>query len=176
MSKENGLDIGAKFRFARRMIHHRSTQQPRACPYCGPSSTLELVRRKKLIMDILQCKSCHLIFRWPTDTPQENETYYQDEFAEDTPQVVPPKHDELRALMQNNFLESALDINHKILVLKALRPAGRVLDFGCSWAYGTYQIQPHGYDVIGLEISKPRAEFGRRLLGQNVIDTLDELN
>jgi ribosomal protein L37AE/L43A len=119
MSKENVFDIGAKFRFARRMVHHRMKGQPRVCPYCGPSSALKLVRRKKLIMDILQCEICHLIFRWPTDTPQEHDAYYQDEFAEDTPQVVPPKQDELRALMQNNFLRSSLDINHKILVLKA---------------------------------------------------------
>lgn len=176
MSKENALDIRAKFRFAKKLLRHRFERQRRVCPYCGVSSGLRMLRRKKLIMDILQCEVCHLIFRWPTDTPQEHEAYYQEEFAEDTPQVVPPKDDELRVLMQNNFLRSPLDINDKILALKALRPAGRVLDFGCSWAYGTYQIQQHGYDVMGFEISKPRAEYGRCLLGQKVIDTFDELH
>jgi 2-polyprenyl-3-methyl-5-hydroxy-6-metoxy-1,4-benzoquinol methylase len=102
--------------------------------------------------------------------------YYQQEFAQDSPQVILPTPEELRALVQCDFLGSPLDINHKIRVLKALRPAGRVLDFGCSWAYGTYQFQRHGFDATGFEISKPRADYGRKNLGQNVIDSFEELN
>ncbi|MBZ5698577.1 MAG: class I SAM-dependent methyltransferase [Acidobacteriia bacterium] len=176
MSKENIFDFKAKFRFARKLIRHRLQRQPRVCPYCGPSSTLRLIHRKKLIMDILQCETCHLIIRWPTDTPQEHDLYYQQEFAEDSPQVILPTPEELRALVQNDFLGSPLDINHKIRVLKALRPAGRVLDFGCSWAYGTYQFQRHGFDATGFEISKPRADHGRKNLGQKVIDSYEELH
>jgi len=176
MSKENIFDFKAKFRFARKLIRHRLQRQPRVCPYCGPSSSLRLIRRKKLIMDILQCETCHLIIRWPTDTPQEHDLYYQQEFAEDSPQVILPTPKELRVLVQNNFLGSPLDINHKIRVLKALRPAGRVLDFGCSWAYGTYQLQRHGFDATGFEISRPRADYGRTNLGQKVIDSFEELN
>jgi len=176
MSKENVFDFKAKFRFARKLIRHRLERQPRVCPYCGPSSTLRLIRRKKLIMDILQCETCHLIIRWPADTPEEHEVYYQHEFAEDSPQVIMPTSEELRILVETNFLGSPLDINHKVRVLKALRPAGRVLDFGCSWAYGTYQLQQHGFDAVGFEISKPRADYGRTNLGQKVIDSFEELN
>ena len=175
MSKENIFDFKAKFRFARKLIRHRLQRQPRVCPYCGPSSSLRLIRRKKLIMDILQCETCHLIIRWPTDTATEHEVHYHDEFAVDAPQIAFPGPDELSVLVQNNFLASPLDFNHKIRVLKALRPAGRVLDFGCSWAYGTYQLQRHGFDATGFEISKPRAGFGRERLGQKVIDSLEEL-
>jgi 2-polyprenyl-3-methyl-5-hydroxy-6-metoxy-1,4-benzoquinol methylase len=175
MSKENAYDVRAKYRFVRRLLHHRFQRQPRVCPYCGPSSGLKRIRRKKLVMDILQCDVCHLIFRWPADTPQEHDVYYQRDYAGDSPQVVLPPPQELRGLMQTNFSGSPLDINHKIRVLRALRPSGRVLDLGCSWAYGTYQFAQQGYDASGFEISKRRAEYGRQQLHQKVIDSLDEL-
>jgi len=176
MSKENVFDLKSKFRFAQRLIRRRLERQPRVCPYCGPASRLRLIRRKKFLMDILQCETCHLIIRWPADTPQEHDVYYQNEFAADSPQSVLPSRTDLRVLMQDNFLGSPLDINAKIRVLKALRPSGRVLDFGCSWAYGTYQLQQHGFDAVGFEISKPRGDYGRKNLGQKVIDSLEELS
>ncbi len=168
--------ITSKFRFAKRMIRHRLEKQPRSCPYCGPSSAVRLVRRKKFIMDILECGTCRLIFRWPVDTPQEHDVHYHDEFAVDAPQIALPGPEELRSLMQSNFAGSALDLNAKIRVLKALRETGRVLDFGCSWGYGTFQLRQHGYDAMGFEISKPRADYARKELSLVVIDSLDELN
>lgn len=175
MSKQTFLDIQSKLRYVRRILHHRWRGQSRACPYCGPSSAVKLVRRKKMIVEILQCQRCQLWFRWPTDTHDEHDSYYQEEFAGDAPQIVLPGNDELRKLESTNFAGSALDINNKIRVLQALRPGGRVLDFGCSWGYGTYQLRKHGFDAVGFEISRPRAEFGRAKLGLNLIDSFDDL-
>lgn len=175
MSRENSFDVKAKVRYVRRMLRHRWQQQPRVCPYCGPSSIVKLVRRKKLIVDILLCQTCHLWFRWPTDSPQEHDTYYQEEFAGDSPQVILPGSNELRSLLEKNFSGSPLDINNKVRVLEALRPGSRVLDFGSSWGYGTYQLKQHGFDALGFEISKPRAEYGRSKLGLSIMDTFEEL-
>lgn len=175
MSKQTFLDIRAKVRYVRRMLYHRRQGQPRVCPYCGPSSIVKFVQRKKFIVEILQCQTCHLWFRWPADTPFEHDSYYQEEFAGDAPQIVLPGSDELHLLESTNFSGSPLDINNKVRVLQALRPGGRVLDFGCSWGYGTYQLQKHGFDAVGFEISRPRTEFGRTKLGLNLIDSFDEL-
>jgi 2-polyprenyl-3-methyl-5-hydroxy-6-metoxy-1,4-benzoquinol methylase len=175
MSKQTFLDIRAKLRYLRRILYHRMHGQPHVCPYCGPSSVVKLVRRKKLIVEIMQCQTCQLWFRWPADTPHEHDSYYQEEFAGDAPQILLPESDELRLLENTNFSGSALDINNKIRVLQALHPGGRVLDFGCSWGYGTHQLRQHGFDAVGFEISRPRAEYGRTKLGLNIIDTSDEL-
>ena len=118
MSRENSFDVKAKLRYVRRLLRHRWQGQPRVCPYCGPSSIVTLVRRKKLIAEILQCQTCHLWFRWPADTSTEHDTYYQEEFAGDSPQVVLPDADELRSLTSANFSGSPLDINNKIRVLQ----------------------------------------------------------
>lgn len=176
MSKYASFDIPAKLRYIRRILRHRWRRQPRVCPYCGPSSTVRLVRRKKIIVEILQCQTCQLWFRWPADTLREQDTYYQEDFAGDSPQVVLPASEELRALTSANFAGSPLDINDKVKVLHALRPQGRVLDFGCSWGYGIYQLQQRGFDVVGFEISRPRAEYGRAKMGQRIIDTFEELS
>jgi len=77
--------------------------------------------------------------------------------------------------MNKNFLGSPLDISSKARVLHALRPGGRVLDFGSSWGYGTYQLQRQGFEAVGFEISKPRAGYGREKMGLNVIDTIEDL-
>ena len=158
-----------------RILYHRWHGQVRACPYCGPTSQVKLVRRKKIIVEVLQCQTCHLLFRWPADTPGEHDSYYQEEFAKDAPQVILPDDTELESLKQTNFSGSPLDINNKIRMLHALRPDARVLDFGCSWGYGTYQFLQQGFDAIGFEISRPRAEFGRRKLGLNIMDSFDDL-
>ena len=176
MSKQTFLDIQAKMRYVRRMLYHRWHRQARVCPYCGPSSEVSLVRRKKVIVEILQCQSCHLWFRWPADTPSEHDSYYQEEFAGDAPQIMLPGIDELDLLKQSNFSGSPLDINNKIRILQILHPGGRVLDFGCSWGYGTYQLCQHGFDAVGFEVSRPRAEFGRAKLGLNIIDNFEELS
>ncbi|MGH9689906.1 MAG: class I SAM-dependent methyltransferase [Candidatus Acidiferrales bacterium] len=165
----------AKSRFVRRLLRHRLHHQPKVCPYCGPSSALRLMRHKKLIMDILECDTCRLIFRWPVDTPQEHDTHYQHEYFVDAPQVVLPAPQELQALTNRCFAGSHLDLNPKIRLLKTLRPAGRVLDFGCSWGYGIYQLRSHGYDATGFEISKPRAEYARQQLKMKVFGSIDEL-
>jgi 2-polyprenyl-3-methyl-5-hydroxy-6-metoxy-1,4-benzoquinol methylase len=175
MSKQNTFDFKAKFRFARKLIRHRIQRQPRVCPYCGPGSTMKLIRHKKVIMDIIQCETCHLIVRWPADTPEEHDLYYQTDYAIDAPQVMLPSRDELRVLMETNFSGTHLDINDKARVLKALCPSGRILDFGSSWGYGTYQLRQHGFDAMGFEISKRRAAYGRNNLGQRVIDSVEEL-
>lgn len=175
MSKENSTDVKAKIRYVRRILHHRWHGQPRVCPYCGPTTVVKLVRRKKLIVEILQCQKCQLWFRWPGDTPGEHDRYYQEEFAGDSPQVILPDESELRSLASANFSGSPLDIDGKVRVLHALRPGGSVLDFGCSWGYGTYQLRQGGFDAAGFEISKPRAEYGRKKLGLKIMDDLQEL-
>lgn len=47
MSRENSLGIKAKIRYAPRILYHRWHGQPRVCPYCGPSSAVKLVYRKR---------------------------------------------------------------------------------------------------------------------------------
>jgi 2-polyprenyl-3-methyl-5-hydroxy-6-metoxy-1,4-benzoquinol methylase len=164
--------VRSKFRFASRMLRHRLNDQPRVCPYCGPTSPLSLLRRKKLIMDILQCGNCRLIFRWPLDDPNEMDIHYETEFAEEAPQVRAPDPKDLQTLIENDFAPIfGPDPKHKMSVLKAVRGNGRVLDYGSSWGYTCALLRKNGYETVGFEVSKSRAEYARKNLGITVINT-----
>jgi 2-polyprenyl-3-methyl-5-hydroxy-6-metoxy-1,4-benzoquinol methylase len=82
----------------------------------------------------------------------------------------------LEQYIASGFIGSPKDFSAPIAVLKQLLPRGRFLDYGCSWGYGAFQLSQSGYDVVGFEISKPRAELGRIRLGIEILDELKDLN
>lgn len=134
-----------------------------------------MLRRKKIVLKIMRCEECDLIFRWPMETLEEADAYYQDQYTPEYPQVRLPDASELRNLLATNFVGSPLDLNDKIGVLKMLRPHARVLDYGCSWGYGVVQLRHHGLDAVGFEISKPRARYARERLCATVFETPDQI-
>lgn len=176
IDKYFGSYARTKGRFAGRMLWHRLRRQPRTCPYCGPSSKVSFLKRKKLIMDILVCEKCHLIFRWPTDTERELAVHYNSQYAEYAPQVHLPDPGDLPRLQEEKF-ESVFgpDLNHKMDVLRSIRPSGRILDYGCSWGYAAYLMARDGYHATGFEVSKPRARYAREHLGVTVVDSVEAL-
>jgi 2-polyprenyl-3-methyl-5-hydroxy-6-metoxy-1,4-benzoquinol methylase len=158
-------------------MRHRVTGQSCYCPYCGPDAPVRLLRRKKVVLNIMKCEVCDLIFRWPMDTEEEAETYYQKQFfsVNYPPQRRAPYDAELPELKARNFAGSVVDANAKIQVLRALRPGGRVLDYGCSWGFATYQLGQHGFDATGFEISRPRAQYAREKIGVKALGSFTEL-
>lgn len=86
-----------------------------------------------------------------------------------------PEEQALTDMMKKAFRDTPFDLAAKIDVLRAMMPRGRVLDFGCSWGYGAWQLRSAGYDVVGFEVSKPRAEFGRRKLNLDILDEYNDL-
>jgi len=59
--------------------------------------------------------------------------------------------------------------------LRTLEPVGHVLDYGCSWGYGVYQLREAGFDAEGYEVSGPRAAYGRAGLRVKILETRREL-
>jgi 2-polyprenyl-3-methyl-5-hydroxy-6-metoxy-1,4-benzoquinol methylase len=172
---ESEVSLPSKVRFLKRVLRHRFEHQPCFCPYCGLESSLRLLRRKKIVLNIMQCDDCGLIFRWPMDTPDDAEDYYQTQFTVKYPRGHLPYQAELDKLLAENFVGTPVDLNAKISLLKSLRPNAKVLDYGCSWGFGTYQLQHHGFDATGFEISKPRAAYARERVGVNVLDSFKAL-
>jgi SAM-dependent methyltransferase len=126
-------------------------------------------------MDILQCRKCLLIYRWPCDSVEENRSYYQKRYTAGVATHLPdaPAIAEMKAKCFRGYPN--LDLSAKIQVLKALKVSGRVLDYGCSWGYGVYQLAAEGFDAVGFEISEPRADYGRRNLGVRIVTDQSQL-
>ena len=165
----------SKLAFLQRVLWGILAGQPRACPYCGESSCLKLIGRKKLLLEVLRCSSCALIFRYPAETANGNFSYYQNEYKVAAVTNLPSEHD-LERLIRTDFAGSPLDYTSKIQALQALKPSGRVLDFGCSWGYVVHQLSRHGYQSAGFEISRERGAFGREKLGLQIFDSVRDLN
>ena len=153
---------------ARSTAHHWAPAR-NACPNCG-SLASTLVQRKFAVTALRRCDECLLMFRTPTDTPQESETFYNEDYTQGFTTEV-PSADELRRLKDTNFAGTTRDYSEYIGVLRQLHvPTGaRLFDFGCSWGYGSYQLARAGYEVRSFEISRPRRAYAHTHLGVNVI-------
>ena len=148
-----------KLPFLRRMIQHRLSGRRAACPHCG-GVRLRRMARKRLVLEVYECSACLLLFRWPMETEEEFHRFYQAEYREGAITELPSAQ-RLVELRSGGFAKTTLDLSAKIALLKILMPAGRVLDYGCSWGYGVFQLRAAGYDASGFEISHVRAEFAR---------------
>ncbi len=58
----------------------------------------------------------------------------------------------------------------KVIQAAGIRPGMGVLDFGCSWGYGRWQLRQAGYKVLSYEISSPRSRCAESMLGCTLID------
>jgi len=145
------------------------------CPSCG-SENAATVARKYVVTTLRRCSRCGLQFRAPTTTSAENAAFYQESyrqgFTSDT-----PTDEALQKLIANNFAGREKDYSNYLKVLAALggKPGDRLLDFGCSWGYGSWQLNKHGFDVVAYEISKPRCRYAREKLGVNAHEDLEDV-
>lgn len=143
----------------------QNLNQPRICPNCGATQT-EVIDSKYLVTHLLKCANCKLSFRYPTDTQDFLNDFYQSAYqatysAETLSITDLPDDAALARLMEGNFPGKR---NHTPFVHALLKTyTARVLDYGCSWGYSVYHLKQAGYDAEGFEISRPRAEFGRKI-------------
>jgi 2-polyprenyl-3-methyl-5-hydroxy-6-metoxy-1,4-benzoquinol methylase len=148
----------------------------RSCPSCGCRKSRS-VDRKFGVTSLRRCEQCRLLFRSPTTTEAENARFYQNAYRQGGTTDM-PSDEQLQQLLAKGFRETSEDASSYLGVLKALgiRSGARVLDFGCSWGYGSWQLKRAGYDVQGFEISQSRCDYARRKLGIDAVDRLEQIS
>lgn len=136
-----------------------------ACPSCGGTSN-EVLDRKYVVTALRRCGDCRLLYRTPTTTAEENAKFYQSDYEESTTTDLPDSS-RLEELKAENFASLSTSYLGYIEVIRALgaHEGQTVMDFGCSWGYGSHQLQTAGFKVESFEISKPRAQYARDQLG-----------
>lgn len=141
-----------------------------SCPGCTSAATL-LLKRKMLVTCLFECNTCGLRFRVPKETEAASKSFYQEEYEQGFTSTLPSTHD-LRLLLARGFVGHEKDYSEYVQVLMAvgLRDGARLLDFGCSWGYGSYQLRQAGFDVISHEISRKRAAYAASVLGLRLIE------
>jgi len=147
----------------------------RNCPNCGARQS-RLQDRKMLCTSLVRCSECLLQYRVPTDPPTFGEEFYQQNYSQGFTTDC-PSDEQLKGFLGAKFAGTPKDFSGKLALLEQLRVSkeARVLDFGASWGYGTWQFQQAGYDTVGYEPGQSRARYAREKLGVEVTHELKDL-
>jgi 2-polyprenyl-3-methyl-5-hydroxy-6-metoxy-1,4-benzoquinol methylase len=166
------IKVSQKTKYLTTCIRKSIARQGFSCPSCGGSRS-SVVSRKYLVTALRRCEACRLLFRTPTTTPEENASFYQEEYTQGFTTDV-PSDAALAEYLKNGFKGGEKDYSTYIGVLAAAgaKKGDRLFDFGCSWGYGSWQLAEYGFNVDSFEISEPRGNFARTKLGVKVHSTL----
>lgn len=139
--------------------------QAKQCPNCS-GRQLKIVDSKFFFTRLYLCNTCKLNFRFPVDTKEFQEKFYQAEYQADYSEITKeithlPSDTELKKMMSNNFYGKR-DYSPFVKALTKSN-SSKVLDYGCSWGYSVYQLKNAGFDAEGFEISKARALYGKKI-------------
>jgi len=160
--------FGKKLQFLAESVGNLHLAARNVCPSCA-SRRSEVVARKYLVTSLRRCGSCQILFRAPTTSPASMAKFHSSRYRQGTVTDI-PSEEEIEILKKRQFRDSFMDYSDYIKVLKALglAPASTILELGCSWGYGCWQMQQEGFSVIGVEVSPDRASYARTHMG---IDT-----
>lgn len=129
-----------------------------------------------MVTSLWHCASCDLRFRVPKDDPPRSAEFYQKRYTQGFTTDC-PSDTVLASLIATKFADAEKDFRSYVEVLRAagLRPGDAILDFGCSWGYGSWQLREAGFNVYSYEISKPRAIYAKDKLSCNIVESLEGL-
>lgn len=107
---------------------------------------------------------------------EASDRFYQSEYEQGFTTGL-PNAAELEDLINIGFSGSEKDYTRYIRVLQdsGIRPGHSILDFGCSWGYGSWQLARAGYRVYSYEVSRLRAAFAKEKLGCNILTSPAEI-
>lgn len=136
----------------------------RTCPSCG-SADHSRVDRKYGVTTLQRCHRCRLLFRLPRG--DELGLYLQGRYRDGMTTDL-PKRPILEQLKCEAFKHSGKDASLTLDLLTALgcKPdSSRIVDYGCSWGYTTWQLQNAGYRATGFEPDKLRCDYAVTRMG-----------
>jgi len=164
--------------FARWVLSRRLARTDSSCPHCRAHQT-QIAHRKAVILQARRCSTCGLLFRYPKADPCGVSDFYQTRYETFEAGMVTslPQSSHLQELVTRNFAGSRWDQQSRIKLLTSTHPPpARLLDYGSSWGYFMAQARAAGYEPTGVELTRPRAEFGARALGLHIEAAPDSLD
>ena len=145
-----------------------------ACPSCGHPGS-DVVDRKYGVSRLLRCGDCKLLFR-ATTSDEEYGRYYQEDYSQGFTTDL-PSVGALEEMKRLKFAGTEKDYSKYIEVLRALGcgEGDSLLDFGCSWGYGSWQLSQAGFSVKAIELSQKRREFANRHLQVDIYSDVAQI-
>lgn len=140
-----------------------------SCPSCG-NPEAQPTDSKFMVTRLVRCRACHLLYRSPTTSEEEFRKYYQAEYRQGFTTELPDEGS-LESMKRNRFVGTEKDYTGSIEILRALgcKEGDSLLDYGCSWGYGSWQFAEAGFSVTAYEVSERRRDFAEASLGVRVL-------
>ena len=163
-----------RVRYFMRSLGHYFNPNRYLCPNCGGNNS-SVVMKKYFVTQLHRCANCALMYRTPTETGRQNARYYNKFYKQGFTTEI-PDDGKLAEYMENGFAGTGKDWGYynRVLFNLGLRQQNKLLDYGCSWGYGSYQMQKSGFDVLAYDISCEKREFIRNKFHLPVIEDLDK--
>jgi 2-polyprenyl-3-methyl-5-hydroxy-6-metoxy-1,4-benzoquinol methylase len=149
--------------------------ESRHCPSCGGSPEPGVLDRRFGVMLLRRCSQCLLLYRTPTDTPVQSREFYQSDYTEETVTELPDLQT-LEEMKSSDFFSKG-NLSPYIDLIRRFYPeqSAKLVDYGCSWGYNTWKFARAGFITTGVEVSRPRCDFGRAHLDVETHYSADEL-
>jgi cyclopropane fatty-acyl-phospholipid synthase-like methyltransferase len=114
------------------------------------------------------------MYRTPSDPPGNEAQMYEHDYAAGFTTELPTA-EQLFSYEKSNFLGTEKDYTYYVTVLRALglEHGARVFDFGCSWGYGSYQLNQAGFRTTAYEIAPTRRYYAETNLRVNCVGDMD---
>lgn len=144
------------------------------CPVCR-SKESSPVKRKALVTVLYRCHRCSALFRVPKDKVASTQDFYQSDYSEGFVTDC-PSAEELDKLKAADFAGTEMAYASRIAILDAagIRRTSSLLDYGCSWGYGSWQFSQAGFNVYSYEISRARANYAEQMLRCQIVRRLED--
>ncbi len=129
------------------MVTH-GKEKPVTCPVCGAARPPFFYMENGY--DYYKCEACSLLFLYPVPTQENLHDHYQEYLPVD-PKLVDAWGYEMEPVIASSvhFLASQCAV------------PGRLLDIGCGYGFFLEAMQVCGWEVEGIELSKPAADIAR---------------
>jgi len=162
-----------KFSYLVRSIGKQFFSTRYVCPNCG-NPLSRLVARKYVVTQLRRCCSCFLMYRTPSDAPGNEAEAYEHDYASGFTTELPTA-EQLKSYKKSDFQGTEKDYAYYVSVLQGLglEHGAHVFDFGCSWGYGSYQLQKAGFRTTAFEIAPTRRHYAETNLGVNCVGDMD---
>jgi SAM-dependent methyltransferase len=138
----------------------------KTCPSCG-SCAGNIIDRKYIFTSLIECRDCHLYYRHPIENPQRAKKFYESNYTQDDGITTKlPDISHLNHWMANNFCDSPKNATVHLSVITNIFPdlkGKKIVDYGASWGYTSFQFKAAGMLVNGYEMSNRRASYAQRL-------------
>jgi 2-polyprenyl-3-methyl-5-hydroxy-6-metoxy-1,4-benzoquinol methylase len=139
----------------------RRIQQKSVCPSCG-SKAGKVLGHKSCLFLAKRCSHCDLVYRVPTKLIP---AFYEKLYHRGSNWWQGYLDGTLAKEAKTKLRETKWDYYDKLSLIQAVKPSGRVLDFGGGSGIIAYQLAELGYDAELFDISIALQVISRELLG-----------